>query len=215
MPYISRSSSGAVRYEMASKLGHLPTSTNPYIRERLQRYRQPEDTFDPTIIKARVMPADNLGQVRQPTIRYVVAVDGSGHEDEEAFEYYPSTRVLYMQIAGVFIDLELMLDQPGRFVNPARTADATESSVVSGFLPGSFLEHDEYKEPTEAFRAELFDLFSSTLIQQRSLLDIVLDIQKHGRQDDQTAALSGCLWLSKCPNYECEFNDFRRCPGLR
>jgi hypothetical protein len=214
MPYSSRGPTGAIRYEVASRLGHLPTSTNPYIRERLQKYRQPEDTFDPEIIRDRIMPADDLGQPRTPVIRYVVAVDGSGHEDEEAFDYYPSTRVLYMQIAGVFIDLELMLDQPGRFVDPARIADATESSVVSGFLPGSFLEHEEYKDPTEAFRAEFFDLFSTTQIQQRSLLEIVLDIQRHGRQDDRAAAMSGNLWLSKCPNEECDFAHSRNCPGI-
>jgi len=214
MPYKSRSASGAVRYELASRLGHLPTSTNPYIRERLQRYRQPEATFDPAVIQERITAADDLGQPKTPAIRYVVAVDGSGHEDEEAFDYYPSTRVLYMQIAGVFIDLQLMLDQPGRFVDPARIADATESSVVSAFLPGSFLEHQDYKDPVEAFRAELFDLFASTLIQQRSLLDLLLDIQKQGRKDDQAAALSGKLWLSKCPNETCEYSDFNRCPGI-
>lgn len=214
MPYQSRTATGAVRYQLASRLGHLPTSTNPYIRERLQRYRQPEETFDPDVIKARVMAADDLGQPRSPQIRYVVAVDGSGHEDEEAFDYYPSTRVLYMQIAGVFIDLEMMLHQPGRFVDPARIADATESSVVSGFLPGSFLEHEEYKDPVEAFRAELFDLFASTQIQQRSLLEILLEVQQHGRDDDRAAALSGHLWLSTCPNYDCDYSDYRRCPGL-
>jgi hypothetical protein len=214
MPYQSRRATGAIRYELASRLGHLPTSTNPYIRERLRRYRQPEDTFDPAVIQARVTAADELSQPLSPAVRYVVAVDGSGHEDEEAFDYYPSTRVLYMQIAGVFIDLRLMLDQPGRFVDPARIADATESSVVSGFLPGSFLEHEDYKDPFEAFRAELFDLFDSTVIQQRTLLDILLEVQKHGRHDDQAAAVAGKLWLSKCPNVACDYNSSQRCPGL-
>src|SRR5689334_10907462 len=102
MPYSSRGPTGAIRYELASRLGHLPTSTNPYIQERLQRYRRPEDTFDPETITKRVLSADELAQARNPAIRYVVAVDGSGHEDEEAFDRYPSTRVLYMQIAGVF-----------------------------------------------------------------------------------------------------------------
>jgi hypothetical protein len=215
MPYSTRGPSGAIRYERASRLGHLPTSTNPYIQERLQKYRKPEDTFDPELIRSRIVPADELNQPRNPPIRYVVAVDGSGHEDEEAFDYYPSTRVLYMQVAGVFIDLAMMLDHPGRFVDPARIADATEASVVSGFLPGSFLEHEEYKDPIEAFRAELFDLFASTQIQQRSLLDILCDIQQYGKQDDQAAALDGHLWLSKCPHGDCEYGNSDRCPGFR
>src|SRR5690606_29954929 len=115
-------------------------------------------------------------------------------------------RVLYMQIAGVFINLNVMLDQSDRFVDPARIADAMEASVVSGFLPGSYLEHEVYKDPTEAFRAELFDLFSLTKVQQRTLLQLLLEVQKHGEPEDRSAAAKGEVLLSKCPNRDCALN---------
>ncbi len=206
MPYIAQGPGSSIRYELASRLGHLPTTTNPQIRERLARYRKPEDSFDPALIAERVVPVDALEQSPTPRIRYVVAVDGSGHEYEEAFDRYPSTRVLYMQIAGVFIDLNDMLDQSDRFVDPARLADAMEASVVSGFLPGSYLEHEVYQDPTEAFRAELFYLFSSTEVQQRTLLQLLLEVQKHGQPADREAAARGEILLSKCPNRDCVLN---------
>lgn len=206
MPYSVQGPGSSIRYELASRLGHLPTATNPQIQERIARYRKPEDSFDPALIKERVVPADALEQSRTPAIRYVVAVDGSGHEYEEAFDRYPSTRVLYMQIAGVFINLNVMLDQSDRFVDPARIADAMEASVVSGFLPGSYLEHEVYKDPTEAFRAELFDLFSLTKVQQRTLLQLLLEVQKHGEPEDRSAAAKGEVLLSKCPNRDCALN---------
>jgi hypothetical protein len=206
VPYSSRSPGGKVKFEMASRLGHLPTSNNPLIQERLARYHKPENAFDASMIEERVSCADDLPQTGSPAIRYVVCVDGSGHEDQEAFERYPSTRVLYLQIAGVFIDLQHLQHQPGHFVDPARIADAIEASVVSGFLPGSYLEHEIYKDPVQAFRAETFDLFASTQIQRRSLLDLLCEAQKYGESADASAAEAGELLLSKCPNGECRLN---------
>ncbi|MCP2325238.1 hypothetical protein HDA40_003745 [Hamadaea flava] len=207
MSYTSRSALGAIRYEMASRLGHLPTSANPIIAERLARYHKPEDAFDESMILERIVDADTLGQVHSPEIKYVVCVDGSGHEDQEAYDRYPSTRVLYMQIAGVFIDLRQMLERTGPFVDPARLADATESSVVSGFLPGSFLEHESFEDPDEAFRAEFFDLFADTVIQQRTLLQLLLETQRYARPHEASAAARGNLLLTKCPNKKCSLNE--------
>ncbi|WJK33170.1 hypothetical protein [Solwaraspora sp. WMMA2065] len=196
-----------MRYEMASRLGHLPTSSNPVIAERLARYRKPEDSFNKSMIVDRIVDVDSLGQTHSPDIKYVVCVDGSGHEDQEAYDRYPSTRVLYMQIAGVFIDLRQMLEQAGPFVDPARLADATESSVVSGFLPGSFLEHETYDDPNEAFRAEFFELFADTVIQKRSLLELLLETQRFARPHEAAAAERGNLLLTKCPNRECALSE--------
>ncbi|MEV4323248.1 hypothetical protein AB0J37_13550 [Microbispora rosea] len=137
----------------------------------------------------------------------MVAVDGSSHEYEEAFDRYPSTRVLYLQIAGVFIDLQHMQSQTGPFVSPSRIAEALEASVVSGFLPGSYLEHDHFSDPYEAFRAELYDLFSSTQVQNRTLLEILLEVQRYGLERDSEAAQRGEILLPKCPNRECTLND--------
>jgi hypothetical protein len=208
MPYSSRLPGGGMRFEMASRFGHTPTADNPRIQERLAHYRKPEDCFDPKRIEDLVEPADALVQAAQPGIRYVVAVDGSGHEYEETFDRYPSTRVLYLQIAGVFIDLDHMSKHEGPFVSPSKIAEATEAAVVAGFLPGSFLEHEKYTDPRTAFRAELFDLFSATRIQQQfSLLELLLEVQKHGISQDQQAAARGEILLPKCPNDACSLNE--------
>ncbi|MFD1541544.1 hypothetical protein [Nonomuraea guangzhouensis] len=148
-----------------------------------------------------------MDQPATPQVRYVVAVDGSSHEYEEAFDKYPSTRVLYLQIAGVFIDLQHMQTHTGPFVSPSRIAEAMEASVVSGFLPGSYLEHDQLSDPFEAFRAELYDLFSTTQVQNRNLLDVLAEVQRYGLPRDSEAAQRGEILLPKCPNHGCSLND--------
>ncbi|MFH9804004.1 hypothetical protein ACH4M0_17400 [Streptomyces albidoflavus] len=207
MPYSTRLPGGALAFEAASSMGHLPTVTNERIRERLARYNRPDADMDFSRIEKLTGAADDLDQAIDPRIRYVVAVDGSNHEYEEAFDRYPSTRVLYLQIAGVFIDLEHMQKQSGPFVNPSRIAEATEASVVSGFLPGSFLEHEEYTDPVEAFRAELYDLFATTEVQSGTLLNLMREVQRYGLPEDAAAAARGEVVLPKCPNPACDLNE--------
>ncbi|MFJ5608203.1 hypothetical protein ACIQCJ_02240 [Streptomyces sp. NPDC093221] len=207
MPYSTRLPGGAIRYETASSMGHGPTVENERIKERLAHYSQPDANLDFDRISNLVGTAEGLDQPAAPEIRYVVAVDGSGHEYAEAYDQYPSTRVLYLQIAGVFIDLQHMLKHSGPFVSPSRIAESMEASVVSGFLPGSYLEHDEFKDPTQAFRAELYDLFSTTQVQNRSLLDVLGDVQRFGLPRDAEAAKQGEMTLPKCPNTQCSLND--------
>src|SRR5206468_6068715 len=111
-------------------------------------------SLDPLLIAAR-----DLDGPMEPAIDFAVAIDGSSHEYQEAFDRFPSTRVLYFQVAGVFCDLREMLDQRGPFVSPARIADAVEQDIIPGFLPSSHLEHAVYADSATAFRAELFAFF--------------------------------------------------------
>src|SRR5690606_31955272 len=112
---------------------------------------------------------------------------------------------------GVFIDLTHMSKHEGPFVSPSKIAEATQAAVVSGFLPSSYLEHREYQDPTTAFRAELFDLFHTTVVQQQyTLLDILLEVQKHGLDRDREAAARGDVLLPKCPNDDCKLSDSRQ-----
>lgn len=208
MPYSNRLPGGGMSYELASRLGASPTVNNKHIQERLSNYQKPEDGFDVSRITDRVSSAATLDQPTDPTIRYVVAVDGSGHEYEEAFDRYPSTRVLYLQIAGVFIDLAHMSKQEGPFVNPSRIAESTQAAVVSGFLPGSYLESLDFSDPRTAFRAELFNLFRGTVVQQQyTLLDILLEVQKHGLEADRQAANRDEILIAKCPNSLCDLGQ--------
>lgn len=207
VPYSSRMPGGSIRFELASRMGHGPTVDNERISRGLARYRQPEDNYDPSQFEKLVSSSEDLDQPLSPPIRYVVAVDGSGHEYEEAFDRYPSTRVLYLQIAGVFIDLQRMLNHAGPFVKPSQIAAAMEASVVSGFLPGSYLEHDYFKDPVVAFRAEIYNLFAETRVHHRTLIDLLGEVQKYGIPRDAEAAYKGQVLLPKCPNEACGLND--------
>src|SRR5258705_12965746 len=126
-----------------------------------------------------------------PIANFAIAIDGSNYEYTEAFDRFPSTRALYFQIAGVFCDLRMMLNQPGPFVSPARVADAVEQDVIPGFLPSSHLEHAVFGAPVEAFRAELFDFFINKQVNDRTLASILLRVQRQSTSEDALAAHDG------------------------
>jgi hypothetical protein len=211
MPYQSDG-----QWERASTLGHVPTVVNEHVRERLSHYRRPEGEFDAREIQALVTPRSDLPMIPGGPVKWVVSVDGSNHEYEEAFNQFPSTRVLYLQVAGVLIRLDQYLHHPGRFVNPAQIADATVAEVVSGVLPSSFLVHDELADPYEAFRAELFELFQATLVGGQTLLDVLLWVRGHGENDDAQLAGQQLVRVSVCPNATClDPNTGRRRENLQ
>ena len=198
MPY--ESSRG---FERARKLGHVPTAENAEIAAKLSLYRRPDDSGDTYSIDPLLEAAEDVPGPTSPTATFAVAIDGSNHEYEEAFDRYPSTRVLYFQIAGVFCDLTQMLDQPGLFVSPARIADAVEQSVIPGVLPSSHLEHAVYEDQTTAFRAELFNFFVEKQVNDRSLTSILLRVQRQATSEDAAAAASDAVRVRRCPNPEC------------
>ncbi len=198
MPY--ESSRG---FERARKLGHVPTAENEEIVAKLSLYRRPEDGNDGISLDPLLIPATDVARTTEPAAAFAIAIDGSSHEYEEAFDRFPSTRVLYFQIAGVFCDLRHMLDQSGPFVSPARIADAVEQDVIPGFLPSSHLKHAVYGDQTEAFRAELFDFFLGKQVNDRSLASILLRVQRQATPEDASAAYLDKIRVRRCPNLDC------------
>jgi hypothetical protein len=194
-------------FERARKLGHVPTVENPEIATKLGLYRRPDDAHDGFSVEPLLISREDLEGATEPPAAFAVAIDGSSHEYEEAFDRFPSTRVLYFQIAGVFCDLREMLDQQGPFVSPARIADAVEQAVIPGFLPSSHLEHAVYDDPATAFRAELFAFFAEKQVNDRPLTSILLRVQRQATPDDAAAGARDMIRVRRCPNPECAGPD--------
>jgi len=190
-------------FERASKLGHVPTAENPEIAAKLGLYRQPDDGDDSYSLDPLLTRTDELVGPTEPLVAFAVAIDGSSHEYQEAFDRFPSTRVLYFQVAGVFCDLREMLQQQGPFVSPARIADAVEQDVIPGFLPSSHLEHAVYDDPATAFRAELFSFFAEKQVNDRPLTMILLRVQRQATPEDAAAAARDMIRVRRCPNPDC------------
>ncbi|MDQ3672721.1 MAG: hypothetical protein M3364_09855 [Actinomycetota bacterium] len=188
----------------------MPTAQNAEIVAKLSRYRRPPDGNDSVPLDALLTHETDVVGPTGPRAAFAIAIDGSNHEYEEAFDRFPSTRVLYFQIAGVFCDLRHMLDQPGPFVSPARIADAVEQDVIPGFLPSSHLEHAVYNDQTEAFRAELFELFLGKQVNDRSLASILLRVQRQATPEDGSAANQDKIRVRRCPNLGCADADGER-----
>ncbi len=190
-------------FERARKLGHVPTAENPEIAKKLGLYRRPDSTRDGFSVDPLLVSPESLEGSTDPAVAFAVAIDGSSHEYEEAFDRFPSTRVLYFQIAGVFCDLREMLYQQGPFVSPARIADAVEEAVIPGFLPSSHLDHAVYDDPETAFRAELFEFFAEKQINDRPLTAILLRVQRQATPEDAAAGARDMIRVSRCPNPLC------------
>ncbi len=167
------------RFERAHPLGHVPTVQNELVRERLRRYRLPgRDTSDAAhqaLVRSLLVPVEELpGSERD--VRWLLAVDGSKHE-EEIDARFPSTRILFTQIAGVLVDLHRLRETDYGFVDPATIADAQAGSVFATFLPSSNLPSLKDEEPRRTFRRELYTLMSEATVNEINLLDVLVALE--------------------------------------
>jgi hypothetical protein len=185
-------------FERASPLGHVPTVQHPIVKERLRGYQRPAATAKEVDIKPLLLDPRSLPQF-DDHIDWVMAVDGS-HIEEEIDPRFPSTRTIFIQVAGVLVNLKRLRARRGSFADPAAIADAQEASVFAGFLPSSNLAHDSGVTPLEAFRAELHHLFRTTEVNGRSLLQTLLEVE--GVRQGASRA-SGRVRIAKCPVPEC------------
>src|SRR4051794_12033087 len=132
MPY--KTSSGGM--ERSRSTGHVPLIESEIVQEHLRTYR----VFAPEAIReidpSLLVPADSLGPPGPP-VRWAVCLDGSLNE-VAVREAYPSTRLGYLQVAGVLVHLEELLGQ-GRspLVDPAAIRAATQEALHGLVLPGS------------------------------------------------------------------------------
>ncbi len=151
MPY-QRASEGA--FERARRVGHVPTASSPVVREALDRWEIPAVDPHPPSVVERCVSVDELPAPARPEVRYVVAFDGSPQE-VAARDEYPSVRVGYLQVAGVFVDLQKFFGSAtGAFVDPRLLARAATTNIINAVLPGSNVSANGLT-PVENWRNEL------------------------------------------------------------
>lgn len=160
-------------FELAHPLAHVPTVRNELVQQRLERYKLPArdvgDAAHERLVRSlQTRAADLPGADRR--IQYLMAVDGSDHE-QEIDSRFPSSRSLFIQIAGVLVDLHMMRKTRHGFPDPAAVADAQDANVFAGFLPGSNLPARDGADPLTAFRRELNTLLAETSVNGMALLD--------------------------------------------
>lgn len=195
MPY--RTPTGG--FELASPLGHVPTVQHPLVLETLQRYRMPRTrTQSVDAITQRLVDPDDLPQ-SAPDVQWVVATDASPfeHEIDPAF---PSTRVMFMQMAAVIVDMTKLNTRSGPFVDPAAIKDAQRAAVLAGVLPSSNLVRADDTPPRRAFREDVDRLFRASEVENRNLQSVLFDV---AAERDPLPVPRGNVAIERCPNTEC------------
>lgn len=182
-------------FERASSLGHVPTIGHPLVQEALGRYLMPATrTKGASAIENSLIDPRSLEQTAEQ-VRWTIATDSSPFE-HEVDPQFPSTRVLFMQMAAVIVDLEKMREREGPFADPVAIRDAQQSSVMAGVLPSSNLARSDGTPPQHAFREEVDTLFRTSRVEGRSLLDALLEVEA---ERDDVQAPAGQLVMARCP----------------
>lgn len=195
MPYTNP----AGGFEHASAMGHVPTIKHPLVEKTLKRYRMPASRAqDAQAVSDRLIDPATLAQA-DCDVQWAVATDSSPfeHEVDPAF---PSTRVVFMQMAAVIVDLERLAHRSGPFADPAAIRDAQRASVLAGALPSSNLLRVDGTEPKTAFREDVDALFRESEVEGRSLLDVLFEVEA---ERDPRPVPQGAVALSSCPTPGC------------
>ena len=141
-------------------------------------YRVPSRSdHDLEAIRASLIDVDAL-PVPDQVVNLAVATDSSPLEPE-VDPSFPSTRLVFMQMAAVLVNLEKLRRRDGPFVDPARVRDAQYASVMAAMLPGSNLPRIDGTAPDQAFREEVDHLFRCSRTNQRTLLEVLAHVQRH------------------------------------
>lgn len=199
MPYKNRSG----RLERARSTGHVPIVENELVKERLRSFRvfarQPNREIDSELI----VEAATLGTPGEQ-VRWVMSFDGSLHE-VAAREEYPSTRIGYIQIAGVLVHLEELIgQQDAHLVDPAVIHGATQEALHSMVLPGSNVCRQEMSTVRDSWRAEVYDIFREYTVEDIPLLDIFILLV--GKSDKKSQ--NGGVIVARCSaSGECSARD--------
>ena len=185
--------------ERARAIGHVPIVESEVVQDRLRGWRtltaETGGMIDPGLIvdaKALGSPGDDR--------RWVLAFDGSMQE-VAAREQYPSTRVGYLQIAGVLVHLDTLLGQGReRLVDPAAIRDATEEALIPIVLPGSNVCRADMPTVRDSWRTEIFDIFRTYTIEQSTLLHVYLTLVNHSdKRAPGGVVLARCAASETCP----------------
>jgi hypothetical protein len=150
----------------------------------------------PAHITSRLVPLDDLPRDQRPDPSFTIAFDGSNQE-VEARSGYPSVRVGFMQIAGVYVDILRFLQANETGLVDARKLEKAQiTQTVNSVLPGSNV-FVKGATGIDSWRMECAQAFSEAGISdfgtKFSLIDALLTI--HGRPGAAATEIA----LSKCP----------------
>lgn len=192
MPYTRQGGRG---FERSRSTGHVPIVENEQIQERLRTgFKVFGDTGDTRIAPEQLVAADTLAAPRDCP-KWVMSFDGSPNE-VPVRERYPSTRVGYIQVAGVLVHLEEMLaQQHSLLVDPAVIRRASEEALHSMVLPGSNICRTDMATVRDSWRAEVFDIFQQNAIEGVPLLDVYMALVSVSDK----ASPAGGVVIAHCP----------------
>lgn len=188
-------------YETAQRLGHVPIIENELVQEELKGFKTKEVDPDEAPIQDNSYSLEDLpNEGVEPS--YFLSIDGSLQEIPTNDDY-PSNRIGFVQIAAVLTKLELLDEQQSeRFVDPARVEELDNSSLQDIVLPSSNYVRDDAETTVESWRKHIYDTFKSREIEERSLLDIYLDVI----QADPRFINENTVDVYRCPNPGCQSN---------
>jgi len=190
MPYRRTGTDG---WEAARRLGHVPIAENETIRERLATYRV-RARDDTSSIAADLLVASDTFACSTELPRWAMSFDGSQLE-VAVNEQYPSTRIGYIQIAGVLVHLQEMLNQADQhLVDPDIIRQSSDQALYSLALPSSNVCRVDMPTLRDSWRAEVFDMFRTYTIEDATLLDIFMSLVQNS--DKKSSATS--LILARC-----------------
>lgn len=183
--------------ERASRIGHVQTALSPAITEAMGRWQTPAlEVSNLSHITERLTSLESLSRDERPDPTFTIAFDGSNQE-VEARPGYPSVRVGYIQIAGVYVDILKFLGANSSGLVDARELERAQiTQTVNSVLPGSnvFLKGITGRD---SWRAEFDRSFAESEITDFgapfTLTDALMTI--HGKP----GAPASSLTLSKCP----------------
>jgi len=147
--------------EFASKAVHAEIVRNPDVTAFLQEcdYLKPPSDEECRAVAARFVPPP-ASPTAIPSI--VIATDGSHHESS-LDDKLPSTKVAYIKIGAVLIDLKQFgALREGAFVDPFRVAALQNQNAALTFtMPSANIRWGKYPTVRESFRAWLDQQFYS------------------------------------------------------
>jgi hypothetical protein len=191
MPYQTRRGT----WERARRLGHVPIVESEFVRSRLQQYRVYDSETIDDVSENLMVSADSLPDPG-PDRKWILSFDGSSQE-VAVREEYPSTRVCYLQIAGVLVYLEKMLSQALElFVDPAVIQSAARESLVSVVLPSSNVCRKGATTVRDSWRIEMFEIFRDYHVEGQPLLDVLIRLLRFG---GRTSTSGNEVLLRRCP----------------
>jgi hypothetical protein len=159
--------------ERAHRLGHRTAALDPAIRDALTAEIVPAE------LDGLLVPADNLPDYPLPEPLSAVAVDGSPQEVEVRPDF-PSARVGYVQVAGVWVDLRTMLARPTNgFVDPEEMARASVARLLNGVLPTSVITFAAGQNAHTSWRHAVEDLFRTRSIEDSTGATSLADVLCH------------------------------------